>query len=63
MLIRENHVSMNPAKIQAVTDWPTPRNLKDVRGFLGFANFYRRFIEGFACSVQPLNDLIKKDAP
>jgi hypothetical protein len=63
MLIRENYVSMDPAKVQAVTDWPAPRNLKDVRGFLGFTNFYRRFIEGFARIAQPLNDLTKKDAP
>jgi hypothetical protein len=53
MLIRENHVSMDPAKVRAVTDWPAPRNLKEVRGFLGFANFYRRFIEGFACIARP----------
>jgi hypothetical protein len=63
MLIRENHVSMDPAKVQAVTDWPAPQNLKEVRGFLGFANFYRRFIEGFARIARPLNDLTKKDAP
>jgi hypothetical protein len=63
MLIQENHVSMNPAKVQAVTDWPNPWNLKDVRGFLGFANFYCRFIEGFARIAQPLNDLTKKDVP
>jgi hypothetical protein len=55
--------NMDPAKVQAVTDWPSPRNLKDVRGFLGFANFYRRFIEGFARIARPLNDLTKKDAP
>jgi hypothetical protein len=63
MLIRENHVSMNPAKVQAVTDWPNPRNLKDIRGFLGFANFYCHFIEGFARIARPLNDLTKKDVP
>jgi hypothetical protein len=62
MLIQENYVSIDPAKVQAATDWPTPKNLKDVKGFLGSANFYRRFIEGFACIVRPLNDLTKKDA-
>jgi hypothetical protein len=63
MFIRENYVSMNSAKVQAVTDWPNPRNLKDIRGFPGFANFYRCFIEGFAHIARPLNDLTKKDAP
>jgi hypothetical protein len=63
MLIRENHISINSAKVQVATDWPTPRDLKDIRGFLGFANFYRCFIEGFARIARPLNDLIKKDTP
>jgi hypothetical protein len=44
-----------------VTDWLTSWNLKDIEGFLGFANFYRHFIEGFAHIAQPLNDLTKKD--
>ena len=63
MIIRENHVSMDPAKVRAVKEWPEPRNLTDVRGFLGFANFYRRFIEGFASIARPLNDLTKKEVP
>jgi hypothetical protein len=63
MLIQENHVSMDPAKLQPVTDWPAPKNLKDVRRFLGFANFYCRFIKGFAHIARPLNDLTKKDVP
>ena len=44
MIIRENHVSMDPAKVQAITDWPTPRNLTNMKGFLGFSNFYCHFI-------------------
>ena len=39
----------------------TPTTLRDLRGFLGFANFYQRFIEGFAKKAQPLNDLTQKD--
>jgi transposase InsO family protein len=63
MVIREGQVSMDPAKIAAVKDWPTPSNVREVRGFLGFANFYRRFIEGFSKVARPLNDLTKKNTP
>ena len=48
LVIREGEVQMDPVKVAAVRDWPTPRNLRDLRGFLGFANFYRRFIQNFA---------------
>jgi hypothetical protein len=54
---------MDPAKVQAGTNWPTPQNLKDIKGLLEFANFYCRFIKGFAHIVQLLNDLTKKDVP
>ena len=63
LLIREGQVGMDPAKVKAVTDWPTPKNLKDVRGFVGFANFYRRFIKDFSKICRPLHDLTKKDVP
>jgi hypothetical protein len=61
LIIRQGEVNMDPAKVQAVTSWPTPRNLRDLRGFLGFANFYRRFIKDFAKLAHPLNNLTKKD--
>jgi len=54
---------MDPAKVKAVAEWPTPKNLKEVQGFIGFANFYRRFIEGFSKICRPLHDLTKKDTP
>ena len=61
LVIKEGKVSMDPAKVKAVTEWPTPRNLKDVRSFVGFANFYRRFIKDFARIARPLHNLTKKD--
>src|SRR5688572_30467227 len=54
---------MDPTKIEAVKNWLVPRNLREVRGFLGFANFYRRFIQDFARISRPLNDLTKKSIP
>ncbi len=53
---------MDPVKVAAVAEWPQPREKKEVQSFLGFANFYRRFIEGFSQVARPLFDLTKKDA-
>ena len=50
---------MEPEKIAAVKDWPTPQTIKDVEKFLGFANFYRRFIKNFSIIAAPLNELKK----
>ena len=63
LIIRRRKVTMDPTKVRAVTGWPPPRNLKELRGFLGFANFYRQFIRDFARIARPLNDLTKKDTP
>jgi hypothetical protein len=63
LVIQEGEVRMDPAKVEAVREWPVPTNLRAVRGFLGFANFYRRFIKDFATIARPLNDLTKKDTP
>ena len=63
MIIEPGRVSMDPGKVSAVTNWPTPRHLRDVWEFLGFANFYCRFIKDFSKVVRPLNDLTKKDTP
>ena len=54
-------VRMDPEKIKAILDWESPKSVKAVRGFIGFANFYRRFIKKFSLIVSPLIDLTKKD--
>ena len=63
LVIRAGEVAMDPVKVEAVSSWPVPKNLKEVRGFVGFANFYRRFIQDFSKTARPLHDLTKKDAP
>lgn len=61
MIVEHNRVSMDPVKLKGVLDWPVPTTVKQVRGFLGFGNFYRRFIDHYSDIVQLLVDLTKKD--
>lgn len=63
LIIRAGEVAMDPIKVKAVTEWPTPKSLKELRGFIGFANFYRHFIQDFSKIAHPLHDLTKKDVP
>ena len=58
-IVRTDCVAMDPRRITAIEDWPTPRTLKDVQSFLGFANFYRRFIHGYSRIAGPLTALSK----
>ena len=48
---------------QSVREWPTPKNLRAVLGFIGFANFYGSFIRNLSAIAKPLTDLTKKDQP
>nr|KYP41227.1 hypothetical protein KK1_037391 [Cajanus cajan] len=54
-------VAINKNKVQAVLDWPCPKNLKQLRGFLGFTIYYRRFIKQYAMVAALLANLLKKD--
>jgi hypothetical protein len=46
-------------KVQCIRDWESPRSLRDIQSFIGFANFYRQFIEGFSKIAKPLSNSTK----
>ena len=58
-LISDQGISTDPKKVQAVKEWPVPHNVKTLRQWLGFTSYYRKFIEGYAQIVQPLNSLLE----
>ena len=60
LIISQNELRMDPEKVRGISEWPTPEKKRDVQSFLGFANFYRRFIEGFAKVAHPLHVLVGK---
>jgi len=61
IIISENKVQMDEEKLSGALEWPVPTKVKQVQAFLGFANFYRRFIENLAKISKPLSNLTKKD--
>ncbi len=60
LVIEGGRVRMDRIKVQGVGDWQCPKNLKELRGWMGFINFYRRFIQGFSQVARVLNKLTKK---
>jgi len=57
VVIGKEQVKMERINIKAVKEWKTPTKVKEVESFLGFANFYRRFIQNFSYMAKPLNKL------
>ena len=58
-VITRGGVKPDPKKISCVKDWPEPKTVKQLRSFLGFANYFRKYIQGYSRMVSPLIDLTK----
>ena len=61
VVIGSEGIKMEEEKVKGVLEWPTPKCIKDIQKFLGLANYYHQFIEGFASIARPLYDMVKKD--
>ena len=60
-MVTTKGLKMDPYKVEAVTRWESPRYIKDVQAFLGFANFYRRFIREYSKIAASLSALTRKN--
>jgi hypothetical protein len=60
-IVSEAGVAIDPEKVCAISTWPVPTNVKALRGFLGLAGYYWKFVRHFGIVVHPLNDLLRKD--
>nr|KYP69622.1 Retrovirus-related Pol polyprotein from transposon 17.6 [Cajanus cajan] len=60
-IISKKGVHVDPEKIKAIQEWPTPKSVGDIRSFHGLASFYRRFAPNFSTLASPLNELVKKN--
>lgn len=62
-IVSADGISPDPAKVEAITRWKIPTDLKTLRSFLGFCGFYRRFIKNYSAIVRPLTELTKGYLP
>src|SRR6202045_4663869 len=62
-VLSPTRLSMDMAKVKAIQEWPTPQKVKDTQSFLGFANFYCRFVHGYSDIITPMTHLTRKNTP
>lgn len=63
LIITTDGIRMDPDKVKTIVEWEAPATVRELQRFLGFANFYRRFIRDFSGICRPLNDMLRKNAP
>jgi hypothetical protein len=61
-IVSEASVVTDPEKVRAITEWPVPTIVRALRGFLGMAGYYRKFVRHFGVMAHPLNDSLRKDS-
>jgi hypothetical protein len=62
-VINKEGIAVNPSKVASILEWEAPKNVNQIRGFLGMAGYYRRFIEGFSKIAGPMMKLLRKNTP
>jgi hypothetical protein len=60
-IVSKEGIVVDPSKVTAVTEWEPPKNVGEIRSFLGLAGYYRRFIENFSKIAKPMTVLLKKE--
>jgi hypothetical protein len=63
LIILEGEICMDLIELKAIQDWPLSQTVKDIQKFLGFCNFYRRFVKDYSHIARPLFNLTKKETP
>ena len=59
-VVERGRIRMDLEKVRAIQEWKVPTNVKELRSFLGLANYYRRFVDGYSRRATPLTELLKK---